>query len=214
MKIGNLQSLPWYWRLTIFGAVAGLMYAGFWYFVTKGTHESTKTLNTEIAVLLQKNTQAQVASQRLNELKATYQARQEEYDELKSLLPEQRELTMVLQGLQDRARATGLVFRKFTPKDDVMQDNYSGKRIEVGVSSSFAQLRAFFEQIAHYQRIVSITNFDLKQSEKQSPNQTVDATFDLTAFYVSAESLQKQVAPAKPGAGGPAAQPPAPTANK
>lgn len=214
MKIGNIQSLPWYLRLTIFGAVAGLMYAGFWYFVTKGTHEATRTLNSEIAVLLQKNTQAQVASQRLNEMKATYKAKQEEYDELKSLLPEQRELTMVLQGLQDRARATGLVFRKFTPKDDVMQDNYSGKRIEVGVSSSFAQLRAFFEQIAHYQRIVSITNFDLKQAAKQSPNQTVDATFDLTAFYVSAESLQKQTAPAKPGAAGPAAQPPATQANK
>lgn len=214
MRIGNLQSLPWFLRLILFGTVAGIVYAGFWYFVTKGTHEETKTLNAEIAVLLQKNTQAQVASQRLNEMKATYQARQEEYDELKSLLPEQRELTMVLQGLQDRARATGLVFRKFTPKEDVMQDNYSGKRIEVEVSSSFAQLRAFFEQIAHYQRIVSITNFDLKQSENQSPNKTVDATFDLTAFYVSAESLQKQVAPAKPGAGGPAAQPPASQPNK
>jgi Tfp pilus assembly protein PilO len=108
---------------------------------------------------------------------------------------------MVLQGLQDRARATGLVFRKFTPKEDTMQDNYTGKRIEVGVSSSFASLRAFFEQVAHYQRIVSITNFDLKQSDKQLPNWTVDATFDLTAYYASPENLQK-AAPAKPGAPG------------
>ena len=197
--------MPWYLRLVIFGAIAGVMYAGFWYFVTKGTHEATKALTAEINVLAQKNTQAQIASQRLNDVKANYQARQEEYEELKALLPEQRELTMVLQGLQDRARATGLIFRKFTPKEDVMQDNYTGKRIEVGVSSSFASLRAFFEQVAHYQRIVSITNFDLKQSEKQLPNWTVDATFDLTAFYASPENLQK-AAPAKPGApGGPAA---------
>jgi Tfp pilus assembly protein PilO len=212
MKIGKLQTMPWYLRLAIFVAVAGAMYAGFWHFVTSGTRAQTVALNAEIAQLLQKNAQAQVASQRLNEFKALYKARQEEYDELKALLPEQREITMVLQGLQDRARGNGLVLRKFLPKEDVSQDNYSGKKIEVGVTSSFASLRAFFEQLAHYQRIVSITNFELKQLTNQAAGQTVDATFDLTAYYVSAESLQKQAKPA-PGAGGPAA-PPAPPANK
>src|SRR6266550_1983594 len=102
-----------------------------------------------------------LASQRLNEFRAVYTARQEEYEELKALLPEQRELTMVLQGVQDRARGNGLVLNKFTPKDDVQEGNYSGKKIEVSVTSSFASLRAFFEQLAHYQRIVSITNFQI-----------------------------------------------------
>ena len=191
MRVGNIQNLPWYLRLTVFVVVAGLMYAGFWYFVTKGTRADTASLNAQVQELLPKNAQAQIASQRLNEFRAMYAARQEEYDELKALLPEQRELTMVLQGVQDRARNNGLVLRKFTPKEDILQDNYSGKKIEVSVTSSFASLRAFFEQLAQYQRIVSITNFELKQLEKQSATQTVDARFDLTAYYVSAEKLQK-----------------------
>ena len=205
----SIKSVPWYLRLMIFVVVASVFYGAFWYFVTSGTRKETKAMEAEIAQLLPRNAQAQIASQRLNEFRAIYKARQEEYDELKALLPEQRELTMVLQGLQDRARNTGLVFRRFNPKEDVQQENYSGKKIEVGVSSSFAALRAFFEQVAHYQRIVSITNFELKQIEKQSPNQTVEARFDLTAFYVSAESLQKQSI-AKPAA--PAGQAPAPPA--
>lgn len=209
MRFGNLKSVPWYLRLIVFVFVSGVVYAGFWYFVTSGTRKETKEMEAEIALLLPRNAQAQIASQRLNEFRAIYKARQEEYDELKALLPEQRELTMVLQGLQDRARNTGLVFRRFNPKEDVQQENYSGKKIEVGVSSSFASLRNFFEQMAHYQRIVSITNFELKQIEKQSPQQTVEARFDLTAFYVSAESLQKQSNP-KPAA--PAGQAPAPQA--
>lgn len=209
MRFGSLKSVPWYLRLIVFVFVSGVLYTAFWYFVTSGTRKETKEMEAEIAQLLPRNAQAQIASQRLNEFRAIYKARQEEYDELKALLPEQRELTMVLQGLQDRARNTGLVFRRFNPKEDVQQENYSGKKIEVGVSSSFASLRAFFEQMAHYQRIVSITNFELKQIEKQSPNQTVEARFDLTAFYVSAESLQKQSNP-KPAA--PAGQAPAPPA--
>ena len=193
--MSKLQSFPWYVRLIAFVAIAGVVYAGFWYFVTKGTRAQTQEMSVEIARLLQNNAEAQIASQRLNEFKAIYRARQEEYDELKALLPEQRELTMVLQGVQDRARTSGLTLAKFHPKEEIQQENYSGKKIEVTVTSSFAALRAFFEQLAHYQRIVSITNFELKQLEKQLGTKTVDAKFDLTAYYVSAEKLQKQTAP-------------------
>jgi len=193
----KLQSIPWYLRLVVFVALAGVMYAGFWYFVTKGTRAETLEMKAEIAQLLPKNAQAQIASQRLNEFSAMYKARQEEYDELKALLPEQRELTTVLQGVQDRAHSTGLVLARFSPKDDVQQDNFTGKKIEVNVTSSFASLRAFFDQLAHYQRIVSVTNFSLKQIANQSAARTVDATFDLTAYYMSAEKPQK---PAGPGA--------------
>ena len=207
MKIGNLQTQPWYIRLALFGVVAIALYAGFWYFVTRGTRNETKDLNVKIAELLPRNAQAQIAQQRLNEFRKIYQARQEEYTELKALLPEQRELTTVLQGVQDHARTTSLSVRKFFPKDDMQQDFYSGKLIQVGVRSSFANLRSFFDQMAHYQRIVSITNFEITQMDKQVPGRTVDANFDLTAYYVSAEKLQKQAAAKPAGTGGQATTP-------
>lgn len=215
MKIGNLQSLPWYARLGMFTVLAAVMYAGFWYFVTKPVRAETNEMNAEIAVLLPKNAQAQIASQRLNEFRAVYAARVEEYEELKALLPEQRELTMVLQSVQDRARNNGLVLRKFIPKDDVQQENYNGKKIEVSVTSSFASLRSFFDQLAHYQRIVSVTNFNLTQLEQQSANKTVEATFDLTAYYVSAEKLQQKpsVAPQPTAGQVPPVAPPAAKTN-
>ena len=211
MKIGNIQTMPWYLRFGLFVVVAALMYAGFWTFVTKPTRAETKAINDEIADLLPRNAQAQIASQRLNDFRAVYKSRQEELEELKALLPEQRELTMVLQGVQDRARTNGLILKKFLPKDDVQEANYSGKKIEVSVTSSFAALRVFFEQLAHYQRIVSITNFQLNQSDKQQGSRTVDATFDLTAYYVSSEKLHKPTTPQPAGAGqAPAAPAPQP----
>jgi Tfp pilus assembly protein PilO len=215
MKLGKLPNLPWYLRLVVFMMIGGALYAGFWYFITSGTRASTKAMEDDIAKLRPKNAQAQIVSQNLNNFKANYKAREEEYAELKALLPEQRELTMVLQGIQDRARTNGLVLSKFNPKEDIQQDNYSGKRIEVSVVSGFAGLRAFFEQLAHYQRIVSITNFELKQLEKQSANKTVDAKFDLTAYYVSSERLQGQLQPANAkGAGGGTTSVPAPVLPK
>ena len=202
MRIGNINSLPWYARFSIFAAMALAVYAGFWYFVTSGTRKETRNLVDQIKVLQRANTEAQIASQRLTEFKASYKSKQEQLEELRALLPEQRELTKVLEGIQDRARATSISLRKFAPKDDVQQDFYSGKRIDVAVQSSFSGLRKFFDQMAHYQRIVSITNFEIKQMDKQGADKTVEARFDLTAYYVSSEKLQKQntAQPGQPGA--------------
>lgn len=206
MKIGNINNLPWYARIGIFGGLAILVYAGFWYFVTSGTRKDTKGLTDQIAQLQKANAEMQIASQRLNEFRTTYKNKQEELEELKALLPEQRELTNVLQGIQDRARTAGLSLRHFTPQDDVQQDFYSGKKIDVAVQSSFASLRAFFDLMAHYQRIVSITNFEIKQLDTQATNKTVEARFDLTAYYVSTEKLQQKAA-AQPAANAPAQAP-------
>src|SRR5918992_258584 len=210
MKLGKLPTLPWYLRLLAFLVVAGAAYGGFYHFITSGTRAETQTMNDEIAQLRPRNAQAQIVSQNLNNFKAVYKAREEEYAELKALLPEQRELTMVLQGIQDRARGNGLVLTRFNPKEDLQQDNYSGKKIEVSVVSGFGGLRAFFEQLAHYQRIVSVTNFELKQLDKQSLNKTVDARFDLTAYYVSSERLQSTQAANPKGASGGTVPAPAP----
>ena len=213
MKLGKLPNLPWYARLFVFLAIGGALYAGFWYFVTSGTRGKTREMENEIATLRPKNAQAAIVQQNLNNFKAAYKAREEEFAELKALLPEQRELTMVLQGIQDRARTNNLVLTRFNPKEDTDEADYSGKKIEVSVTSGFAGLRAFFDQLAHYQRIVSITNFELKQLDKQSLTKTVDARFDLTAYYVP--SNRPAPAPAaKPAAGGAVPAPAAPAPAK
>jgi Tfp pilus assembly protein PilO len=135
----------------IFVVVAAVFYGAFRYFVTSGTRKETKEMEAEIALLLPRNAQAQIASQRLNEFRAIYKARQEEYDELKALLPEQRELTMVLQGLQDRAHNTGIIFRRFNPKEDVQQENYRSGR---------QQFVRFIESLLRASRSVPANCFD------------------------------------------------------
>ena len=201
MKIGNIHEMPWYLRMGIFVGVALVVYGGFWYFMTSGIHAEVVELETQVASLTQQNAAAQIDSQRLANFKANYTMKQQEYEELKALLPEQRELTSVLQGVQDRARNARLVLRSFSPKDDFQQDYFNGKKINVGVTSSFGSLREFFELMAHYQRIVSITNVEITQLDKQTPGKTIEAKFDLTAYYVSAESLQKSAKPAAPAQG-------------
>ena len=215
LKLDALQEKPWYIHLAIFGGVALAVYGAFWYFVTSGTRAETAEVTAQYEQLQRANAGAQIASQRLNEFKATYERAKADYEDLKALLPEQRELTMILANVQDRARGR-LTLRKFVPKEEVQQDFYSGKPVSVEVTGSYNNLGQFFAQMASYQRIVSITDFKvtkLKENKDDAEGQTVSAEFLVTAYYVSPEKLQPAApapaAPAAPAQAAPAAPAPA-----
>jgi type IV pilus assembly protein PilO len=194
LKLDALQEKPWYVQLAIFGGVALVVYGAFWYFVTRSTRAETQEVEAKVESLLRANAGAVVASQRLNEFKANYERAKADYEDLKLLLPEQRELTMVLQNVQDRAKGR-LTLTKFSPQEEVQQDFYTGKPVAVEVTGNYNSLGQFFAQMASYQRIVSITDFKVTKLKEKNPgelkaNQTVSAEFLVTAYYVSPEKLQ------------------------
>jgi type IV pilus assembly protein PilO len=195
LKLDALQEKPWYVQLAAFGVVALVLYGAFWYFVTSSTRAETREVETKVESLRRTNAGAVVASQRLNEFKANYERAKADYEDLKLLLPEQRELTMVLQNVQDRAKGR-LTLTKFSPQEEVQQDFYTGKPVQVVVTGNYNSLGQFFAQMASYQRIVSITDFKVtKLKGDTAPSdaktgQNVWAEFLVTAYYVSPEKLQ------------------------
>jgi len=211
-KIKNLQ---WHFQLLLLVGIATLLYTSVWYFFTSVTREQVRVKNEEVAVLQAKNEAARVATQRINEFRALYASKSVEYEELKVLLPEQREITNVLQGLQDNARDSKMIVMRFSPRDDSQQDVIMAKPVEIEVDSNFANLRAFYDKMAQLPRIVSISDFKINQLDKQTAVKTLHATFLLTAYYADPQAMAKAAAP-KPGAPGapasPAANPAAPAA--
>ena len=108
----KLKAQPWHIQLIVLVAIASVAYLGVWYFVTSETRAEIQTLNDEVAQLTAKNEAAKVATQRINEFRSLYASKTQEYDELKVLLPEEREITNVLQGLQDTASESRLIVSK------------------------------------------------------------------------------------------------------
>jgi type IV pilus assembly protein PilO len=185
----KFKTLSWYLQLLILVVIAGLLFFGERYFVTDATRAETEQINEQVVQLQAKNQAAQIATQRINEFRALYASKMQEYDELKVLLPEQREITNVLQGLQDTAGTSRLTVMRFAPREDANQDGIMSKPVEVEVDSNFNSLRAFFDAMAKLPRIVSITDFKINQLDKQTAEKTLHAQFLLTAYYASPEDL-------------------------
>ena len=198
-KIKNLQ---WYFQLLLLVGIASLGYFTVYYFVTSVTREEIRVKNEEVAKLEAENNAARVATQRINEFRALYATKTVEYEELKVLLPEQREITNVLQGLQDNARDSQMIVMRFSPRDDTQHENLMAKPVEIEVDSNFTNLRAFFDKMAKLPRIVSISDFKLNQLEKQTGAKTLHAQFLLTSYYADPNMMNKPVAKEKPGKGG------------
>lgn len=208
--IEKLKNLKWQFQLVVLVSVATLLYLTVWYFVTSETRAEVAKLNDEIAAITAKNEAARVATQRINEFRALYASKSLEYEELKVLLPEQREITNVLQGLQDNAKDSRLIVMRFSPRDDTVQETIMAKPVEVEVDSNFNNLRAFFDKMAKLPRIVSISDFKINQLDKQTAEKTLHAQFLLTAYYADPEALAaKQAEQAKANGGKPAAPAPA-----
>ena len=215
-KIKNLQ---WHYQLILLACVAAVIYSGVWYFVTSETRAETAELNDQISQLQAKNETARVATQRINEFRALYASKSDEYEELKVLLPEQREITNVLKGLQDTANNSRMMVMRFAPRDDSQQDSIMAKPVEIEVDSNFNNLRAFFESMAKLPRIVSITDFKINQLDKQTDSRTLHAQFLLTSYYAAPTDLTVKppaaaAAPGTPAAGQPTAPAPQPPAAK
>jgi type IV pilus assembly protein PilO len=213
--IEKLKNMKWHFQLILLVVIAGLLYASVWYFVTGPTRDETAQLSEQVTQLRAKNEAARIATQRINEFRALYASKAAEYEELKVLLPEQREITNVLQGLQDNARDSRMAVMRFSPRDDSQRDSIMAKPVEVEVDSNFTNVRAFFEKMAKLPRIVSITDFKINQLDKQTAEKTLHAQFLLTAYYADPDALNAKPAPApgQPGAANPAAgQPAAPPA--
>jgi len=191
----KFKALAWHMQLIVLVGIAALVYLSVWYFVTSGTRTEIQALEDQIAQKTSQNEAARIATQRINEFRSLYASKSQEYDELKVLLPEQREITNVLAGLQDTANGSRLVVMRFTPREEVQQDSIMAKAVEIEVDSNFNNLRDFFDKMAKLQRIVSITDFDLMTLPNQSDNRTLHAKFLLTAYYAAPEDLKPQPKP-------------------
>src|SRR5688500_1444815 len=164
----KLKNMKWQFQLLLLVVIAALLYLSVWYFVTSITREETAQLSEQVAQLTAKNEAARIATQRINEFRAMYASKSAEYEELKVLLPEQREITNVLQGLQDNARDSRLVVMRFSPRDDSQQDVIMAKPAEIEVDSNFNNLRAFFDKLAKLPRIVLNSELKINQLDKQA----------------------------------------------
>ena len=196
-----LAGVPWFVQfvgIILIGAIIG--YAG-GNFLFADTREETRKKQEELTKLREDNRKGAIVRDNLKSYQKRFDDAQAELKNLRELLPEDVEISRVLENIQQQATEQKLTLKVFIGRDLQKKDFYKEKPVNIQVSGLYNSLGRFFQQIATYRRIVSISEVEIRKANPQTLNHDIDASFTVTA-YVASEQDVSNVSTASEDKGG------------
>ena len=128
----------------------------------------------------------------LDALKEKFNKQNLRYEKIKLLLPEKKEDESLLAQMHVAAQLTNSTIISITPQETVQKDYYNANNYMVELESTYHDLGKFFAKVVNFPFIVTISDVELKQPEKEMNSETaggqnrnthtVSATFKLTSY--------------------------------
>jgi type IV pilus assembly protein PilO len=184
-----LGGIPWFVQFVVLLGIVGLVWASLHFLMFAKTREETAMNEAKVEQLKRENDANQIVVGNMASFEASLESSKRELEELKDLLPEAVQLSNIMQTIQTKARSRGLTLRVFRPRGDITRDYYTEKPITLDVSGSYNNIGLFFQDMANYERINSVGNFEMVQTELQTEKVSVTSGFTLTIYYVSPENI-------------------------
>lgn len=192
-----LAGVPWFVQfigIILIGAIVG--YAG-GNFLFADTREETRKKQEELNKLREDNRKGAIVRDNLKSYQKRFDDAQAELKNLRELLPEDVEISRVLENIQQQATEQKLTLKVFIGRDLQKKDFYKEKPVNIQVAGLYNSLGRFFQQIATYRRIVSVSDVQIKKANPQTLNHDIDASFTVTAYVASEQDVSNVSAAAE-----------------
>jgi type IV pilus assembly protein PilO len=196
MALANLklENLPRRIQITIISVVVIGLAAVVYVFYLKDMVATRTALQTEIAQLETAVAQASAVEARLNQFKRELAALDARLEELRRILPNQKETPDVLRNVQMMAAESNLKIVKFVPQAVMPKAFYSDWPISMEVQGSYNALGSFFEKVGQFTRIVNVDNISIKSIEGSTDHtKTLNSVCTATTFVYREDSAAAPV---------------------
>ncbi|MGD0309301.1 MAG: type 4a pilus biogenesis protein PilO [Acidobacteriota bacterium] len=200
MAFGNikLENVPRRVQNALIAALGlSLAFLGYWFYL-KDLQATRSVLQSEVAQLQSSVSQAVAVEQRLSQFKRELAELDVRLDELRRILPSQKETPDVLRAVQRMADESNLKIVKFVPQPVATRAFYLDWPIAMEIQGSYNALGTFFEKIGMFTRVVNVDNINVKNIEGSTdPTKTLNSNCTATTFVYREEQA---AAPDKQGA--------------
>jgi Tfp pilus assembly protein PilO len=197
----SLTKLPWYGQV---GAFLGLALAGvgaFVYYYELPTRAEFESRHQQLDGLKKDISMGMTTARKLPEFRAQVGELEARLNNLKAVLPEEKDAADLLRRMQTVATQSNLTIKSFTPAQTVTKQLHAEWPINLELDGNFHNLAMFFDRVSKFTRIVNISGLEVKgRGDKGDPNATIQAKCVATTFVLLD----------KPGSGGRGAKPAAP----
>ena len=191
----SLTKLPWYAQIGAFVVLAVAGCGAFYYYIEMPMRADMTARQTQLVSLRADITKGLATAKKLPEFRAQVIDLEARLDNLKAVLPEEKDASDLLRRMQTEAARSNLEIKSFKPSPTVTKQLHAEWPITLELEGTYHNLAMFFDRVGKFTRIVNISGLNVKTKEKPEANSTIRATCVATTFV-----LLDKPAPAKPGA--------------
>lgn len=192
----SLSKLPWYAQIGAFVVVSGLAVFGFWKFYVSDMQADIDTRQTRLTALKADIAKGVATARRLPQFQSEVAELERRLENLRAVLPEQKDVADILRRVQGLATQSSLTIQRFTPQEQKQEAMYASLPFKLRAEGTYHNLGLFFDRISKFPRIINVGEIVIKPRQPQDPTASIEAECVATTFV-----LQESKAPAT-GRGG------------
>jgi type IV pilus assembly protein PilO len=200
----SLSKLPWYGQIGAFVLVCiGAAY-GFWHFYVAEMQADIDLRQTRLTALRGDIARGVATARRLPEFEAQVAQLEQRLENLRQVLPEEKDVADILRRIHALATQSNLAILSFAPLPTVQQPLYAEIPYKLQAEGTYHNLGFFFDRISKFPRIINVSAISIKTRQPAQPWATIVAECTATTFVLQdAASAKKagQVVPKQPIAG-------------
>ena len=193
----SLSKLPWYGQIGAFVVVCVLAVLGFWKFYVSNMQADIRARQTRLTALRADIAKGVATARRLPQFQADVTQLEQRLENLRAVLPEEKDVADILRRVQGLATQSSLNIQRFTPQETKQEALYAALPYKVKAEGTYHNLGLFFDRISKFPRIINVVEITIKAKQAQDSTATIDAEYTATTFV-----LQESKAPAAGGRGG------------
>ena len=167
--MGAFSKLKGYVQVLIILGICGALLAGVWYVFMTPIELEITAQEAKITDLNSKLDKSRAQKARFDQFKKEVQALQVKLDDLKRILPLDRETDQILRQVQSSASGAGLKIQSGVSKPPVDHEVYAEYPLEMEVIGTYHSLGEFLEKVRRLDRIVNIDRLRIKSRASDGP---------------------------------------------
>jgi type IV pilus assembly protein PilO len=201
----SIAKLSWKAQAGVFLTVSVLLVGAFYYWWVMPVQEEMAERQKKLAGLRVDINRGLATARQLPAFRQQVTELQARLENLRAVLPEQKDVGDLLRRIQTLAMQSSLQIKGFKPAPIVTKQMHAEWPINLELDGTYHNLGRFFDQVGKFSRIINVSGIHIKAKDKPTLESTITAECVATTFVLFEAPAAKPGAKGRPVAARPAA---------
>jgi type IV pilus assembly protein PilO len=172
----------------------------FWYYYASPAQASIDQREAQLVKLRADINRGLATARRLPEFRNEVAQLEAQLDQLRLILPEERDVADLLRRVQAMATQSNLTIRGFTPRAVATRQLHAEWPIGLQLEGTYHNLGDFLERVSKFPRIINVSGIQIRQKDNATGGATITAECTATTFVLIEPKPAAPAAGARPAA--------------